>query len=149
MKNFLYLLLIVPILNISCGAEVLLIVLPAISATWCDTSDPCHKFEFRPGQEASDTEEKGNIGGANYYVSNGNKFKVADLSAAGENFIIGTYNGLNAEFAVHYRLDSNFEEYFVGSIEIVSGVKRMYVENVDTRETLTLTSDGTICDCQN
>lgn len=150
MKKLLLLIMAVVIFNISCGVETLLILLPAISATWCDAAQPCHKYEFRPGQEASDVEGKGNIGGLEYWISQGQQFKIKDKSKGGYNFIIGTYSGYNVEFAVHYRLDSNYEEYYVGSVDVQeNGSKMMYIENLTTGQQLTLATDATVCDCQN
>ena len=150
MKKFLILILLAMIMNSSCGIETVLILLPAISATWCDASEPCHKYEFRPGQEASDVDGKGNVGGLEYWVSDGNQFKVKDKGTPGYNFIIGSYNGYNMEFAVHYRLDTNYEEYYVGSVDIQdNGNKMMYIENLTTGEKLTLATDPTVCDCKN
>jgi hypothetical protein len=134
-------------MTLSCGVETLLVILPAISATWCDSNDPCHKFEFRPGQNASDTRERGNIGGAEYFLSGGLKYKFGDLSAEGENFIIGTFNGLNVEFDVHYRLQSNFEEKYVGSVDPeAAGGKQMHIKNLTTGQTFILNTAP--CNCQ-
>ena len=150
MKKLILVILSVIIFNISCGVETILILLPAISATWCDANEPCHKYEFRPGQEASDSEGKGNIGGLEYWVSQGETFKLKDRNTPGANFIIGTYNGYNVEFAVHYRLDQKFEEYYVGSVDVQEdGNKMMYIENLTTGEKLTLATDAVTCDCQN
>ena len=150
MKKILVALTAVFILNVSCGIETLLILLPAISATWCDANEPCHKYEFRPGQEASDDQDLGNIGGLEYWTKQGQTFKLKDRTTAGHNFIIGTYSGYNVEFAVHYRLDTKYEEYYVGSVEIQDdGTKMMYIENLTTKEKLTLATDATVCNCQN
>ena len=147
MRKIIFAILAAIMLNISCGIETVLILLPAISATWCDANEPCHKYEFRPGQEASDEQDIGNIGGLEYFVWKGDVFKLKDRDTPGQNFIIGTYNGLNVEFAVHYRLDTKFEEYYVGSVDIQNGTKTMYVENLTTGEKLTLATDATVCTC--
>ncbi len=149
MKKLIGGILFVSMFHLTCGVETILILLPAISATWCDEANPCHKYEFRPGQEASDTQDKGNIGGAEYWIKNGNKFKIKDMTQPGENFIIGSYNGLNTEFAVHYRLDQKYEEYYVGSVEIDDqGNKKMYIENLTTNAKLILTTNSDACNCK-
>ncbi|MCB0603062.1 MAG: hypothetical protein KDC28_17615 [Saprospiraceae bacterium] len=148
MKYLIYALLFTFMTSLSCGVETVLIILPLLSANWCDAAQNCHVYEFRPGQEASDTQEKGTLGGIEYWIRNGKHFKRVTPPAEGDNFIVGTFDGLNIEFAVHKRLETRFEEYYVGSVEFqADGSKKMYLENTTTGETLTLLTPDK-CSCQ-
>ena len=71
MKYLLYALLFTVMTGLSCGVETVLIILPLLSANWCDAAQNCHVYEFRPGQEASDTQERGTLGGIEYWIRNG------------------------------------------------------------------------------
>ncbi|MCB0658900.1 MAG: hypothetical protein KDC57_22290 [Saprospiraceae bacterium] len=149
MKKLLtYTLLVFMLSNLSCGVETVLILLPLLSANWCDEAQNCHVYEFRPGQEASDTQEKGTLGGIEYWIRNGKHFKQVTPPVEGDNFIVGTFDGLNIEFAVHKRLDTKFEEFYVGSVEFQSdGSKKMFLQNRSTGDILTLLTPDK-CSCQ-
>lgn len=141
------LLVFILIFNLSCGVETVLVLLPAIAANWCVQDNNCQVFEFRSSQEYADNKEKGSLGGLHYFTWNNQLFKEAERIHEGYNYIIGSWNGYNLEFEVHYRIDGRFEEYYVGSIDVAAdGSKKMYLENITTREELILVTPDK-CNC--
>ena len=140
--------------TISCGPEILvLVLLPAISATWCAEDDACHKFSLWPDRISNSTDNVGIISGREFFIdpTDGAHFKEADFSESGDNQIIGTYDELNIAFIVHKRKEGGIieEEEFVGAMEVNDEfVDYIFLRSLTDGRELTLTRADGICDCQ-
>lgn len=137
----------------ACGLEVVALFLPAISATWCEESNPCHKFEIWPDTTTNATDSQGVLSGNEFFINSadGKSYKDPYFQEEGKNTLIGTFNNLNVHLIIHKRTVLIEENELVGAIGIRYGdppvVDRMELESVDNGETLVLirSDDGCIC----
>jgi hypothetical protein len=151
MIRYLKILLMGSLFLVSCGPELFIVFLPAISATWCVEGEPCHKFEFRPDTTTNNAFSEGVVSGREFYInpSDGKNYKDPGYEAEGDNLIIGTFDNLNIAFTIHKRENGIEERPFVGAMEINDDqVTRMVLESLVDGGQLVLTREGGACDCQ-
>lgn len=140
---------------LGCGAEVIILFIPAISATWCEEDNPCHKFQIWPDTTTNRFDHQGILSGGEFYLdpSTGKTYKDPDHREEGKNTLIGSFNNLNVHLIIHKRTALIEESKLVGGLEIRQGtdppvVDRMYLESVETGHPLVLTRRDRACDCQ-
>jgi hypothetical protein len=140
----------------ACGVEVIILFLPAISATWCDESNPCHKFQIWPDTTTNLYDYQGVLSGREFFIdpadADRKHYKDPDFDEEGENTLIGSFNNLNIHLIIHKRRVFIEENELVGAIGISPDdppvVDRMELESVNNGKTLVLIRQEGGCDCQ-
>lgn len=137
----------------ACGVEVIILFLPAISAVWCEESNPCHKFQIWPDTTTNRSDSQGVLSGNEFFVGpDGKSYKDPDFLEEGKNTLIGTFNNLNVHLIIHKRTVLIEENELVGALGIRHDVDppvvdRMELESVDNGQSLILIRRDENCDC--
>ena len=140
-KNITMSIFLLSFLLLTCGPEILIIYIPAITAIWCVEDDPCHKFEFRPDTISNENRFEGVVGGLEYYINpaDGNTYKDPAYKIEGTNFIIGAFENLNIAFTVQERNGVVVEREYLGAMEVDrDSVRHMVLESLSGDPTLKL-----------
>lgn len=139
----------------ACGVELIILFLPAISATWCEEDNPCHKFQIWPDTTTNRSDYQGVLSGREFFINpaNGKNYKDPYFNEEGENTLIGTFNNLNVHLIIHKRTVLIEENELVGALGIRHDVDppvvdRMELESVVTGNTLVLIRREEDCGCQ-
>jgi hypothetical protein len=138
----------------ACGLEVIILFLPAISATWCEERNPCHKFQIWPDTTSDQFDYQGVLSGREFFINptDGKNYKDPYFNDAGENTLIGSFNNLNVHLIIHKRTTLIEENELVGALGIRHDgdppvVDRMELESVDNGEVLVLIRQDEGCNC--
>lgn len=147
--------LVALLLLTACGVETIILFLPAISATWCEEDNPCHKFQIWPDTTTNRFDYQGVLSGQEFFINPENRKSYKDpyFKVEGKNTLIGTFNNLNVHLIIHKRTVLIEENELVGALGIrhdvdSSVVDRMELESVDNGNPLILIRQEEGCNCQ-
>jgi hypothetical protein len=139
---------------LGCGVELIILFIPAISATWCEEGNPCHKFDIWPDTASNRFDHQGVISGREFFINpaDGLHYKDPYYNDEGENTLIGTFENLNVQFVIHKRTVLIEENEVAGAMEIredgeQSVVERMVLQSIKNGSPLILTRQEGMCDC--
>jgi hypothetical protein len=139
----------------ACGVETIILFLPAISATWCEEDNPCHKFQIWPDTTTNRYDSQGVLSGLEFFINpiNGQSYKDPYFNVEGQNTLIGTFNNLNVHLIIHKRTVLIEENELVGALGIQHDddppvVDRMELESVSNGKPLVLIRQDEGCNCQ-
>ena len=139
----------------ACGVEVVLLFIPAISATWCEEGNPCHKFQIWPDTTTNRFDHQGGISGQEFYLNpvDGLPYKDPYFEEQGQNTLIGTFEQLNVHLIIHKRSVPIEENELVGAMEINTSsgepvIDRMELESLSNSSTVILTRQDGDCGCE-
>lgn len=139
----------------ACGAEIIILFIPAISATWCEEGNPCHKFQIWPDTTTNRSDYQGVLSGREFFINpaNGKSYKDPYFNEEGQNTLIGTFNNLNVHLIIHKRSVLIEENELVGAMGLRHDidppeVARMELESVDNGQALVLIRWDENCNCQ-
>lgn len=146
--------LVALLLLTSCGVETIILFLPAISATWCEEENPCHKFQIWPDTTTNQSDYQGVLSGLEFFIDplDGKSYKDPYFNVEGQNTLIGTFNNLNVHLIIHKRTVLIEENELVGALGIRHDdppiVDRMELESVSNGKSLVLIRQDEGCNCQ-
>ena len=143
------------LLLVACGVETIILFIPAISATWCEESNPCHKFQIWPDTTTNGSDSQGVLSGLEFYINplNDKHYKDPYFREEGQNTLLGSFNNLNVHLIIHKRTVLIEENELVGALGIRQDtdppvVDRMELESVDNGQVLVLIRQEEDCHCQ-